>query len=320
MDESGPRGRSEAEASAPGSSTKQDPVERALADLGREIRVRLRRPGPPGLDWLALFDELRTRLRTLGMRPYEGDVDDFGLDPDLLRDAAPLFDFLADRWWRVEVSGLSRLPAEEPVLYVANRSGLLPWDGLMIAHSVERARGRGARPRFLVADWLVTLPFAQSTLARLGGVRACRENAERLLQTGRSVLAFPEGVKGAAKVYRERYRLQRFGRGGAVRLALAGGLPIVPVAVIGAEAAHPILFKVQTLARLVGLPFVPVTPTFPWLGPLGAIPLPSKWSIEFGEPLRLELGESDELRVLRGNEELRRRIQEMLDNGLRRHR
>lgn len=296
----------------------------ALEDLGRGVRARLEesaRGDAEGVDWIALFDEVRERLRTLGMTEHEARVDDFGLDPEALARARPLLDLLATRWWRLEVVGAP--PAGPgPLLYVGNRSGLLPWDGLMIAHRVAAARGEPERPRFLVADWLVTLPFAQVLLARLGGVRACRENASRLLHTGRSVVAFPEGAKGAAKVFRQRYRLQRFGRGGVVRVALATGAPLVPVAVVGAEEAHPILFKVGTLARAAGLPFVPVTPTFPWLGPLGLVPLPSKWVIRFGEPLETaDLGPDaaeDELLVSRLTEELRGAVQAMVDAERRR--
>jgi 1-acyl-sn-glycerol-3-phosphate acyltransferase len=153
-------------------------------------------------------------------------------------------------------------------------------------------------------------------------VRACRENAQRLLAHGRPVIAFPEGIKGAAKVYRERYRLQRFGRGGAVRVALEAGVPLVPVAIVGAEEAHPVLFKMHTVARLIGLPFLPVTPTFPWLGPFGLVPLPSSWSIRFGPAMPLaDLSRdaaSDELLLSRLTEELRGSIQTMLDDSLRR--
>jgi 1-acyl-sn-glycerol-3-phosphate acyltransferase len=176
------------------------------------------------------------------------------------------------------------------------------------------------RPRFFVADWLITLPFVQPYLARLGGVRACRENAERLLESRRFVLAFPEGVKGAAKVFRERYRLKRFGRGGVLRVALETGAPLVPVGIVGAEEAHPILFKWITPARVVGLPFLPVTPTFPWLGPLGLLPLPSKWVVRIGEPMALShLGPEaaeDSLLVSRLTEDLRQQIQGLVDVGL----
>jgi 1-acyl-sn-glycerol-3-phosphate acyltransferase len=296
----------------------------ALADLRREIRTRLSGPAPepaPGFDAMELFDELRRRLSTFGMSEQRFEVDDFGLDVQALERALPLLDFLADRYWRTEVRGLEALDLDAPCLFVANRSGLLPYDGLMISHAVARAHPGAQRPRFLIADWLVTLPFAQSFFARLGGVRACRENAERLLAGGASVVAFPEGAKGATKPFRERYRLQRFGRGGVVRVAIGMRCPLVPVAVVGAEEAHPVLFKVETLARMAGLPFVPVTPTFPWLGPLGLVPLPSKWSLQFGAPISTaHLGREaagDELLVSRMTEELRREIQARVNDGLR---
>jgi len=253
--------------------------------------------------------------------PRSGEVDEFGLDQDALVQARGLFEFLFDRYWRVRVSGEENLPIDGPCLFVSNRSGLLPYDGLMLTHALQRARPRWSRPRFLVADWLMTLPFAQPRLARLGGVRACPDNAERLLRGGHSVIAFPEGVKGAAKVFRDRYRLQRFGRGGAIRSALRMRVPLVPVAIVGAEEAHPILFKSDSLAtRVLGLPFLPVTPTFPLLGPLGLLPLPTRWRISIGEPMtmpELQAGDSaDELEISRLNEILRARVQALIDGAL----
>ncbi len=302
----------------------------ALAGLRHEIRRRVAPASeagasaakdPPGIDWVALIEDLRRRLGQFGMRERSGEVDDFGLDPETIRSARRLLDFLRKRWWRIEVVGLEHVPGDRPVLFVANHSGLLPWDGLALAETLAEAHGEARRPHFLIADWLITLPFVQPALARLGGVRACRENAERLLTTGRSVVAFPEGVKGAAKTFRDRYRLQRFGRGGAVRLALAAEVPVVPVAIVGAEEAHPILFKVETPARALGLPFLPVTPTFPWLGPLGALPLPAKWVISFGEPLAASVRgaeqASDDLLVARLTEELRGEVQRLVKEALR---
>lgn len=301
----------------------------ALSGLRGELRRRLSASDEAAVepaadaetvDPFSLFEDLRRRVGQLGMRERSGEVDDFGLDPETIRSARPLLQLLRKRWWRIEVVGLEHVPADRPVLFVANHSGLLPWDGLALAETIEEAHGRERRPRFLIADWLITLPFVQPALARLGGVRACRENAERLLATGRSVVAFPEGVKGAAKTFRDRYRLQRFGRGGAVRLALAAGVPIVPVAIVGAEETYPILFKLETPARLFGLPFLPVTPTFPWLGPLGALPLPSKWVIAFGEPLAtpaLDFAQAgDDLLVARLTEELRGEIQRQVKLAL----
>jgi 1-acyl-sn-glycerol-3-phosphate acyltransferase len=252
------------------------------------------------------------------MSERSGEVDEFGMDPAALDGARGLFDFLYDRYWRVDLAGMGQLPAEGPVLLVANRSGLLPYDGLMLAHAAQRHRPDLGRLRFTVADWLVTLPFVQPALARVGGVRACRENVERLLRTGHSVAVFPEGAKGAAKVFRERYRLQRFGRGGVIRVAIESRIPLVPVGIVGAEEAHPILFKWVPPGR--PLPFVPVTPTFPWLGPLGMLPLPSQWVIRVGTPVDLsDLGADaarDELLLSRLTEDLRAEIQALVDLGL----
>jgi 1-acyl-sn-glycerol-3-phosphate acyltransferase len=311
--------------SAPG---ERDLWGEALSGLRSELRRRLGALGADardqvdeaGLDWVALVDDLRRRFGQLGMRERSGEVDDFGLDPETIRSARGALGFLRERWWRTEILGLEHVPDDRAVLFVANHSGLLPWDGLLLAETVAAAHGEARRPRFLIADWLITLPFVQSALARLGGVRACRENAERLLATERSVIAFPEGVKGAAKSFKDRYRLQRFGRGGGVRLALAAGVPVVPVAVVGAEEAHPILFRVEAPARALGLPFLPVTPTFPLLGPLGALPLPAKWVISFGEPLptppHTPEAASDDLLVARLTEELRAEVQRLVREAL----
>jgi 1-acyl-sn-glycerol-3-phosphate acyltransferase len=302
-----------------------DLLTRALDDLQQAIAVRWRSEpdrGGDAFDPLELFDEARRRFSNLGMSDRSWDVDEFGLDAHSLARAKSLLDFLADRYWRIDARGLDQVPVERPSLFVANRAGVLPWDGLMIAHAVSRHVPGAGLPRFLVADWLMTLPFVQPFLARLGGVRACRENAERLLRGGHSVVAFPEGQKGATKVFRERYRLRRFGRGGVVRVAIEMRCPLVPVAVVGAEEAHPVLFKLETAARMSGLPFLPVTPTFPLLGPLGLLPLPSKWSIHFGEPVPTEhLGveaAEDELLVSRMTEELRAEIQREVNAGLKR--
>lgn len=322
------------EAGPDGAPDRPDLVRRALEELRVEITSRFpalarrdapaRGPGGAGAEWLELFEALRARLNRLGVRERRGGIDDFGMDDEWLRRARPLLSFLFERWWRVDVRGAEEVPRHGGTLLVGNASGLLPWDGLMVAEAVARALPGRERVRFLVADWLITQPFAQPWLTRLGGVRACRENAERLIAGGHPVLAFPEGAKGSGKVYRERYRLKRFGRGGAVRVAIESRAPLVPIAIVGGEEAHPMLFKLETAARMVGLPFLPVTPTFPWLGPLGLVPLPSKWAIRFGAPLPLDglapEAAEDELLVSRLTEELRQRIQAMVDEGVRRRR
>jgi 1-acyl-sn-glycerol-3-phosphate acyltransferase len=297
----------------------------ALGSLRREIRERfpVGQPEPSLLgdvDWEALFEDLRRRVSSIGMSERSGEVDEFGMDEIVVQRARQVLDRLYDRYWRVDLAGVDHLPDAGPCLLVANHSGMVPWDGLVLAHGIRRDHPLHPQARFLVADWLMTLPFVQPYLARLGGVRACRENAERLLDSERFVIAFPEGAKGAAKVLRDRYRLQRFGRGGVVRLALESGVPLLPVGIVGAEEANPILFKWGLPARTVGLPFIPVTPTFPLLGPFGLLPLPSKWVVRIGAPLAIEHldpeAASDELLISRLTEELRARIHELIETAL----
>jgi 1-acyl-sn-glycerol-3-phosphate acyltransferase len=306
-------------------------VREALDELRREIRTRFGRDtvdaaaeapaaAHPARSWESTLADLPRRIATLGMRERTGEIDAFGADAAALASARPLLDLLFDRYWSVDVRGGVHLPDSGPYLLVANRSGLLPWDALMIAHAVERICDGAQRPRFTLADWLATLPFLQPRLARLGGVRACRENVEGLLEAGHAVVVFPEGVKGAAKPFSERYHLQRFGRGGVVRTASEMGVPLVPVGVVGAEEINPILYKATTPGRVLGLPFIPVTPTFPFFGPLGALPLPSQWLIRIGEPFDLEDlpadAANDELLLARLTEQLRARVQALVDEGL----
>jgi 1-acyl-sn-glycerol-3-phosphate acyltransferase len=282
--------------------------------VGQDLRQRL-----ADVDWIRLYQELGRRFVVLGVQDGSPEVDDFGFDARYLDRARVLLDFLYRRWWRVEAVGFERVPRDRPVLFVANRAGILPYDGLMICHAVERETGGQQRPRFLVADWLLRVPFWQANLARVGGVRACAENAERLLETDRWVVAFPEGQKGALKPYRDRYQLQRFARGGFVSLAVRTRSTIVPVAVVGSEEVHPILFQSRFAEQLLGMP-VPVTPTFPMLGPLGLIPLPSRWRIRFGDPVGFEdvpLEQADDpLYVNRVRERIRGAIQLQLNREI----
>jgi 1-acyl-sn-glycerol-3-phosphate acyltransferase len=156
---------------------------------------------------------------------------------------------------------------------------------------------------------------------RVGAVRACQENAERLLGKESLVAVFPEGVQGIRKLFSERYQLQRFGRGGYIRLALRMQAPLIPCAIVGAEETNPLLFRLEYLASLMGLPYIPVTPTFPLLGPLGLVPAPSRWTIKFGEPVSLDgygpQAAEDHVLVGRLSERVRSSIQAMLDNGVR---
>ncbi len=250
-------------------------------------------------------------------------VDEFGLDLEFEEMVEPLFVFLYRYWWRVEAHGIEKVPAEGPALLVANHSGtMFPYDGTMLkmALRLDHPAARELRP--LVDDFVFHAPFLASLMTRVGGVRACPENAERLLRRGELVGAFPEGARGMKKSFRKRYQLQRFGRGGFVASALRTGAPIVPTAIVGAEEIHPLLGTWQWPAKRLGLPYFPLTPTFPWLGLLGLLPLPSKWAIRFGDPIQLagrySAGEaSDPVLVDALTEELRETIRTMLDVTLR---
>ncbi len=214
------------------------------------------------------------------------EVDDLGFDPDLTNNVLlALLRPLHQTWFRTEVRGIENIPAVGGALIVANHSGTLPLDGLMTHVAVHDTHPARRHVRMLGADLVFRTPFI-SELARKGGTTlACAEDAERLLSSGELVAVFPEGYKGLGKPFSERYKLQRFGRGGFVAAALRTGVPIVPCSIVGAEEAYPMLGNIEPLARLFGIPYVPITPTFPWLGALGLVPLPSKWIISFGEPV-----------------------------------
>jgi 1-acyl-sn-glycerol-3-phosphate acyltransferase len=215
----------------------------------------------------------------------EYEVDDFGFDPDLSDHvlAAP-FRPLYNKWFRVEMRGLENVPDDGCALVVGNHSGTLPLDAVMTSLGLLDHHPAHRHLRLLAADLVFATPFLAPLARKAGNTLACNEDAERLLNAGELVGVFPEGFKGIGKPFSERYKLQRFGRGGFVSAALRTGAPIVPVSIVGAEEIYPMIGNVKSLARVLGFPYLPVTPLFPALGPLGLVPLPSKWIIEFGEP------------------------------------
>lgn len=303
---------------------RDDERPRSMVDRLRDM-VPVELPGQDG----TLVDAARDVLSTdyylrqwsrIGLRNRSEEVDEFGLDPVYEARLRPLLDFLYTKWFRVEVRGVENVPADGRCVMVANHSGVLPFDGLMVRTALRREHSTGRDVRWLAEDFVYHLPFLGAFINRIGAVRACQENAERLLKREECILVFPEGVKGTGKLYRERYKLQRFGRGGFVKLALRTHAPVIPVSIIGAEETSPLLYRFEYLTRAIGLPFVPITPTFPLLGPLGLTPAPSKWTIEFGAPIELEdhgpEAADDALLVGRLAERVRGSIQRTLDARL----
>ena len=238
----------------------------------------------PAPEWERKLAGALAFLRRRITGDYE--VDDFGFDPDLtdhvlLPPLRPLY----EKWFRVETRGLDNVPDTGGALIVANHSGTIPVDSVMTSLALLDHHPAHRHLRMLGADLVFKLPII-APLARKGGnTLACNPDAERLLSSGELVGVWPEGFKGIGKPFSERYKLQRFGRGGFVSAALRTGVPIIPCSIVGAEEIYPMIGNARTLARVLGVPYLPITPTFPLLGPLGAVPLPSKWIIEFGEPI-----------------------------------
>jgi 1-acyl-sn-glycerol-3-phosphate acyltransferase len=244
-------------------------------------------------------------------------VDEFGFDAELT-DALvlPPLRALYEKWFRVSVHGVENLPADGGALLVSNHSGTLPLDALMTAVAVHDETPGHRHLRGLGADLVFKVPLVGSLARKSGQTLACNPDAERLLRQGELVGVWPEGFKGIGKPFASRYKLQRFGRGGFVSAALRTGVPIIPVSIVGAEEIYPKIGDIKLLARTLGLPYFPVTPFFPLLGPLGAIPLPTKWSIEFGEPIRTDTfdagAEEDPMLVFNLTDQVRESIQQTL--------
>jgi 1-acyl-sn-glycerol-3-phosphate acyltransferase len=292
-----------------------------VRELERRVRAQLTPAFPIEHRRKVPFEFLWRRYRDLAMRDRSDVVDEFGRDPMVASRVKPMLDFLYRKYFRVEVSGVEHIPDTGRGLLVANHSGTLPYDGALLMHAVRTDSPAHREVRPLVEDFVFHFPYLGTFINRIGGVRACQENAERLLAQDQLVAVFPEGIKGVGKLYKERYRLQRFGRGGFIKLALRMGAPIIPVAIVGAEEIHPMVAKVTWLAKSIGVPYIPVTPTFPLLGPLGLLPLPSKWHMKIGAPIDYaqRYGPSavhDRILVNKLAESVRSSIQDMIDELL----
>ncbi|MFT4189697.1 MAG: lysophospholipid acyltransferase family protein [Aeromicrobium sp.] len=290
----------------------EDDAARVAAEAAAEAQRQTRTAGPApaaagipigeivaavlGASQRVLGSEWDTRLATLFAalrKRLSGDyeIDEFGFDPQITEVLAQAVEPLAEKWFRLEVRGVENIPTTGGALLVANHSGTVPIDGVITGYAVKKHSGRDLRP--LGADLVFSLPFVGQVARKVGATLACTDDAERLLSGGELAGVWPEGFKGIGKPYAERYKLQRFGRGGFVSSAMRAQVPIVPVSIVGAEEIYPLIGNVPSLARLLGVPYLPITPFFPLLGPLGLIPLPSKWIIEFGEPIRTDAYEPD---------------------------
>lgn len=327
-----PTGSSDPE--APGPTAARPSGEGAAPRPAATTEERHPLAGIPVTDWLEAFqhaavelfgDEWERRLAELMAfmrRRLVGDytVDEYGFDPEITeRFLIAALRPIAEKWFRVEVRGVDNIPTTGGALVVSNHSGTVPVDGLMTMVAVHDATGRFLRP--LGADLVFKLPLVSSLARRSGATLACSEDAERMLSGGELVGVWPEGFKGIGKPFSERYKLQRFGRGGFVSAALRTGVPIVPLSVVGAEEIYPLVGNIPSLARLLGVPYIPITPFFPWLGPLGMVPLPSKWLLEFGEPIRTDeydaVEAEDPMLVFDVTDQVRETIQQTLYTLLR---
>lgn len=295
-----------------------EPLQKALALIGENLSSDYLDPD----FWRGLGMVLRYQaeeIAQLVQRRLRGEyaTDPYGMDAELIELVRPFLAFMYRSWWRVSAEGLDNVPGEGRALLVSNHSGVLPWDGAMIAAAILEEHPSPRVVRSLHLSWFATLPLVAPALAAFGQVQALPENAIRLLEDDQLVCVFPEGLKGVGKLFRDRYKLARFGRGGFVQMALRAGAPLIPVAVIGAEEIYPMLADVKPVARLLGFPYFPLTPLFPWLGLLGFIPLPSKWTIVFDEPITTaEFGPGaadDPLLVAELSERVRGRVQAIID-------
>jgi 1-acyl-sn-glycerol-3-phosphate acyltransferase len=298
---------------------------RSLTDELLEIEQRVRSRLLPVL-WgsstnVGALRELGEAYRRFLLRRRSQRVDEFGRDPVYSDRVEPMLDAVYSRYFRVELSGAENIPTTGRALLVANHAGALPYDALMLMHGVHKEHPTHRTVRPLVEDATFHVPYLGAMFNRLGAVRACQENGERLLEDGQVVLVFPEGIKGVGKLFRDRYRLQRFGRGGFVKLALRTNAPVLPCAIVGAEETHPLLGRVGWLQRRIGFPFLPITPTFPWLGLFGLVPLPIKWKIRIGKPITLpteNAADRAEDRIFVGKvaDQVRQSVQALLDETL----
>ena len=246
--------------------------------------------------------------------PRLSDVDEWGRSERFRALARTLYEPVYSKWFRVRWEGLEKIPDEGGALLVANHAGAIPSDAPVIMHGIEKELGR---PVYGLADYFFrTVPVVGTLWARGGGVSARPANAYRLLkEQGQLVLDFPEGTKGPSKSFTDRYQLRRFGRGGFVEIAMRAGVPVIPIAVTGSEETMPVVFRIPAVAKLLGLPYFPVTANLIALGPLGVlVPFPAKFTLRVLDPVSFDVPPDQERysrsRVMDEAERIRTLIQE----------
>lgn len=301
----------------------------SLTELGIELLGRMRDGIDTGMEPVTaagtaiatLPAEGRNALVLAGRRlsgAYH--EDEWGFDEDLAEGMFPLLDFLYQSWWRVSAEGISQVPSHGRALLVANQGGgPVPWDAAMISTAIMREHPLPRWPRVMGDDLAFGLPFASNLVRRLGGVPTTPRNAMRILDSDELLLTFPEGPRRVRKPVSERYRLERFGRGGFVEVALRTRSPIIPIAVVGAEEIYAV-WEASATPRLAGVPGLSSAPLAPWLGLLGLLPLPARWRIEVCEPVDIGAhpaeAADDPRTVLEISDEVRERIQAKLIAGV----
>ena len=250
----------------------------------------------------------------------EYETDEWGLDWEFVEVVRPFLEFMYYKYWRIETNGFENIPNTGRALLVSNHSGQLPWDGAMITTAIYSEHPYQRLTRNLYATWFPTVPFISTLLERGGQVMASVENGTRLLEQDELVAVFPEGIKGVSKLFKDRYRLARFGRGGFVKMALNTQAPMIPISVVGAEETYVSVYKSNSVAKIIGFPFFPISLRFPWLGLLGIIPFPTKWYIDIGEPIPTEQfgldGAKNLVLVSQLSEQVRNVVQLMINNRL----
>jgi 1-acyl-sn-glycerol-3-phosphate acyltransferase len=299
--------------------TKFSPEQRlaGLEKLRKSLREDLFDPDTWKGVWYMLnysIDSQRDFFRRRISGEYE--IDEWGFDQEILDAVKPFLDFLYYRYWRVQTSGLEKIPEDGRAMLVVNHSGQLPWDAAMLGTAVYNEHPSQRLVRTLYSSWFPTVPFFSALFTKMGQVLGTETNARRLLEQEQLIAAFPEGVKGISKVYRDRYRVSRFGHDSFIRVAVATNTPIIPVSIVGAEEIYISLAKSTTIARLIGVPVFPITVSWPWFGPLGLIPLPTKWYIDIGDPITVDGFDVDAAAnlvfVADLTDQLRNQIQDMI--------